>query len=130
MLRPSEQSMFNSRLANLKYLTLKWADTEIFCKYILRSKYTVNTANNLLVYIKSSKLSSLQTTWLSELALLDFNIQYKSCKNSKDVDALNQHPCNLNSSTESNTDGDKSKNYLICHSLDLFHTNPRRYQAS
>ena len=56
------------------------------------SKFTVFTDNNPLCYIKSSKLGAAQIRWLSELALYDFDIVYRTGKSNLVADALSHHP--------------------------------------
>ena len=51
-----------------------------FKDYLLGSKFTVYTDNNPLVYVKTSKLGAAQIRWLSELALYDFDIVYRTGK--------------------------------------------------
>ena len=48
----------------------------------------VYTDNNPLAYIQTSKLGVSQIHWLSELALFNFNILYRSEKTNKTTDAL------------------------------------------
>ena len=103
-LRPSEKSMRNYSSAKLELLALKWAVTEKFRDYLLGSKFTVYTDNNLLAYVQTSKLGASQIRWLSKLTLFDFNIIYRSGKTSQAADALNQHPkpnCKLESDSDS-----------------------------
>ena len=59
---------------------------------MLRSKFTVFTDNNPLCYIKSSKLGVAQIRWLSELALYDFDIVYRTGKSNLVADALSRRP--------------------------------------
>ena len=59
---------------------------------MLGSKFTVFTDNNPLCYIKSSKLGAAQIRWLSELALYDFDIVYRTGKSNLVADALSRHP--------------------------------------
>ena len=59
---------------------------------MLGSKFTVFTDNNPLCYIKSSKLGATQIHWLSELALYDFDIVYRTRKSNLVTDALSHHP--------------------------------------
>ena len=91
-LRPSERSMCSYSSAKLELLALKWAVTEKFRDYLLGSKFTVYTDNNPLVYIQTSKLGASQICWLSELALFDFNIIYRSGKSNQAADALSLVP--------------------------------------
>ena len=76
--------------AIIELLALKWSVCEKFKDYLLGSKFTVYTNNNLLVYIKTSKLGAAQICWLSELALYDFNIIYQMGKSNLVTDALSQ----------------------------------------
>ena len=91
-LRPSERSMCNYSSAKLELLALKWAVTEKFRDYLLGSKFTVYTDNNPLAYIQTSKLGASQIRWLSELALFNFNIIYRSGKSNQAADALKPTP--------------------------------------
>ena len=91
-LRPSEESMYNYSSAKLELLALKWAVTEKFREYLLQLKFTIYTDNNPLEYVQTSKLGTFQIHWLSELALFDFNIIYRSDKTNQATDALSQHP--------------------------------------
>ena len=84
--------MCNYSSAKLELLALKWAVTEKFRDYLLGSKFTGYTDNNPLAYIQTSKLGASQIHWLSELALFNFNIIYRSGKTNQAADALSQHP--------------------------------------
>ena len=104
-LRPSEKCMRNYSSAKLELLALKWAVTDKFRDYLPGSKFTVYTNNNPLAYIQTSKLGASQIRWLSELALFDFNIIYRSGKTNQAADALSRHPepnCKLESDDDSN----------------------------
>ena len=99
--------MRNYSSAKLELLALKWAVTEKFRDYLLRSKFTVYTDNNPLAYIQTSKLGVSQIRWLSELALFDFNIIYRSGKFNQATDTLSQCPepnCKLESDNDSDND--------------------------
>ena len=103
-LRPSEKSMHNYSSAKLKLLALKWAVTKKFRDYLLGSKFTVYTDNNSLAYEQTRKLGVSQIHWLSELALFNFNIIYRSGKTNQAADALSQCPepnCILESDSDS-----------------------------
>ena len=71
---------------------LKWSVCEKFKDYLLGSKFTVFTDNNPLVYVKTSKLGSAQIRWLSELALYDFDIVYRTGRSNFVADALSHRP--------------------------------------
>ena len=89
-LRPSEKSMRDYGLAKIELMALKWSVCDKFKDYLLGSKFTVFTDNNPLCYIKSSKLGAAQIHWLSELALYDFDIVYRSRKSNLVTDALSR----------------------------------------
>ena len=77
-LRLGEKSMRDYSSAKIELLALKWSVCEKFKDYLLGSKFTVYTNNNPLVYVKTSKLGAAQIRWLSELALYDFDIVYRT----------------------------------------------------
>ena len=87
-LRPSEKSMRDYSLAKIELMALKWSICDKFKDYLLGSKFTVFTDNNPLCYIKPSRLGVAQIHWLSELALYDFDIVYRSGKSNLVADAL------------------------------------------
>ena len=91
-LRPSEKSMRDYSSAKIELMALKWSVCDKFKDYLLGSKFTVFTDNNPLCYIKSSKLGAAQIRWLSELALYDFDIIYRSGKSNLVADALSRRP--------------------------------------
>ena len=78
--------------AKIKLMALKWSVCYKFKDYLLGSKFTVFTDNNPLCYIKSSKLGAAQIHWLSELALYDFDIVYRTGKSNLITDALSHRP--------------------------------------
>ena len=73
-------------------MALKWSVCDKFKDYLLGSKFTVFTDNNPLCYIKSSKLGATQIRWLSELALYNFDIVYRTGKSNLVADALSRRP--------------------------------------
>ncbi|MCG8625912.1 MAG: DDE-type integrase/transposase/recombinase, partial [Proteobacteria bacterium] len=91
-LRPGEKSMRDYSSAKIELLALKWAVCEKFKDYLLGSKFTVYTDNNPLVYVKMSKLGAAQIRWLSELALYNFDIVYRTGKSNLVADALSRRP--------------------------------------
>ena len=78
--------------AKIELMALKWSVCDKFKDYLLGSKFTVFTDNNPLCYIKSSKLGAAQLRWLSELALYDFDIVYRTGKSNLVADALSPRP--------------------------------------
>ena len=53
--------------------------------------------NNSLTYICTSRLGASQICWLSDLALFDFDIKYRTGKSNQTADTLSQQPVNVNS---------------------------------
>ena len=91
-LRPSERSMHDYSSAKIELMALKWSVCEKFKDYLLGSKFTVFTDNNPLVYVKTSKLGAAQIHWLSELALYNFDIVYRTGRSNLIADALSRRP--------------------------------------
>ena len=116
-----KRSMHNYSSAKLELLNLKWSVCKKFRDYLIGSKFTVLTDNNPLTYVCTSCLGMSQICWLSNLALLDFNIKYRTGKINKAADALSQRLVNPNSSSES-SDGEeewKTISYeMVCQILD------------
>ena len=112
-LQPSEQLMCNYSSAKLELLALKWAVTEKFRDYLLGSKFTVYTDNNPLAYVKESKLGVAQIRWLSELALFDFDIKYRSGKSNQAADALSHRPMTDEILSNTESDGYKTISYAV-----------------
>ena len=99
--------MHNYSSAKLEILVLKWAVTKKFWDYLLGSQFQVYMDNNPLAYIQESKLGVSQIQWLSELALFDFTIKYRTGHSNRATDTLSCCPfnssCNFdNESTDSN----------------------------
>ena len=76
----------------MELLALKWAVSKKFKDYLLGSWFTAYTDNNPLAYVKGSKLGVAQIRCLSELALFDFNIKYRTGKSNQAADALSHCP--------------------------------------
>ena len=91
-LRPSKRSMRDYSSTKIELMALKWSVCEKFKDYLLGSKFTVFTDNNPLVYVKTSKLGAAQIRWLSELALYDFDIVYRTGHSNLVADALSRRP--------------------------------------
>ena len=77
------------------------------------------TKNNPLAYVKESKLGVNQIRWLSEFALFDFNIKYRSGKSNQAADTLSHHPMTENEIlSDSESDGYKTISYAVmCNDL-------------
>ena len=93
-LHPSERSMHNYSSAKLELLALKWVVMEKFHDYLLGPKFYVymDIYNSPLAYVRESKLGASQIWWLSELALFDFTIHYRTGRSNRAADALSRHP--------------------------------------
>ena len=87
-LPPSERLMHNYSSAKLELLALNWVVTEKFRDYLLGLQLQVYTDNNPLAYVMESKLGASQIRWLSELALFDFVIKYRTGRCNRATDAL------------------------------------------
>ena len=88
---PSERSMHNYRSAKLELLALKWAVMEKFCDYLLGLKFHVYMDNSPLAYFRESNVGASQIWWLSELALFDFTIHYRTGRSNRATNALSRH---------------------------------------
>ena len=75
----------------LEFLAMKWAITDTFRHYLLGGKFKVITNNNPLTYFRFEKFGALEQRWASQLAQLDFDIQYKPGKINP-ADALSRMP--------------------------------------
>ena len=91
-LHPSERSVCNYSSAKLELLALKWVVMEKFHDHLLGSKFHVYTDNSPLAYVGESKLGASQIWWLSELALFDFPIHYRTGRSNRAADALSRLP--------------------------------------
>ena len=93
---------------NWNFLALKWAITEKFWDYLLGLQFQVYTDNNPLAYIQESKLGASQIRWVSELALFDFTIKYRTGCSNRATDALSCRPFNPSCDFETeSTDSDE-----------------------
>ena len=115
-LQLSEQLMWNYSSAKLELLALKWVVMEKFRDY---PKFTVYTDNNPLTYVKESELGAAKIRWLSELALFDFDIKYRSGKLNQAADTLSHRPKNEDENfSDSESGGYKTILYtVICNDL-------------
>ena len=104
--------MQNYSSAKLELLALKWAVLEKLRNYLLGSKFTIYTDNNPLAYVKESKLWVAQIRWLSELALFDFDIKYRSGKLNQAAHALSHHP-KTEDENFSSSESDGYETYII-----------------
>ena len=121
-LHPSERSMRDYSSAKIELMALKWTVCEKFKDYLLGSKFTVYIDNNPIVHIQKSKLGAAQICWLSELALYDFNIIYRTGRSNLVADALSRLPQDPNSDNEITDDEEEwtAISYkTVCESLDI-----------
>ena len=121
MLKPYKKSMKNYSSAKLKLLALKWSVCKKFRDYLIGSKVNMLTDNNPLTYVRTSKLGASQICWLSDLALVNFDIRYCVGKSNQVADALSWWPENPDSSSES-SDGEEEwetiSYEMVCQILD------------
>ena len=73
------------------------------------------TNNNPLAYIRESKLGVAQIRWLSELALFDFDIKYRTGKSNKAADAWSHRP---NDSEEMDSNPESEKFETISYAIE------------
>ena len=109
--------------AKIELLALKWSVCEKFKDYLLGSKFTIYTDNNPLVYVKTSKLGAAQIRWLSELALYDFDIIYRTGKSNLVADALSRQP----ESSSSNSGGKEDNSDEEWEAISYPITNIRKF---
>lgn len=91
-LRNAERNDKNYSSMKLELLALKWAIVEKFRGYLLGSKFTVLTDNNPLCYLKTAKLGAIEQRWVAQLAVFDFEVQYRPGRCNAAADALSRHP--------------------------------------
>jgi len=91
-LRPTEKNSRNYSSMKLELTALKWAVTEKFREYLLGSKFVAVTDNNPLSHLQTAKLGATEQRWVSQLAMFDFHIQYRSGKANVNADALSRPP--------------------------------------
>ena len=79
----------NYPVHKLEFLTLKWAITDKFHKYLYGSEFQVFTHNNPLTYVlTTAKLDATGYRWVAALSNYTFSITYKPGKGHVDADAL------------------------------------------
>jgi hypothetical protein len=77
------QSLLETTPHKLYFLTLKWAVTEKFLRYLMGPTLSVYayTCNNPLPYIlTSAKLDATRLSWVEALSAYQFTITYSPCK--------------------------------------------------
>ena len=126
----SEISIHNNSSEKLELLVLKWAVMEKFHDYLLGSEFHVYTDNSPLAYVRESKLGAFQIQWVSELALFDFTIHYRTGRSNRAADALSRHPHTdeeINQERGSDCDEVEVISYSsVCKVVDeIFNTTPR-----
>ena len=88
--------------SKLEFLTLKWAITEQFHKYLHYQPFCVKTHNNLLTYVMSTpNLDPVGHCWVASLAGFNFTIEYLRGADNKVADALSQVGDRLELDTDS-----------------------------
>ena len=89
--------------SKLEFLTLKWAITEQFCKYLQYQPFHVKTDNNPLTYVMSTpNLDAVgHHCWVAFLAGFNFIIEYLRGADNKVADALSRVGDRLELDTDS-----------------------------
>ena len=78
---------------NIELLSLKWAVTDQFLKYLYRGNFDGYTNNNPLMYIlTSAKLDAVGQCWVAALANYNFQLHYRTCKLNVEADAMSWIP--------------------------------------
>ena len=78
--------------------------------------------------MRTSRLGASQIRWLLDLALFDFDIEYRAGKSNQAADALSQRPVNPDSASESADDEEEWEaiSYeMVCQILD-YHLDSRK----
>lgn len=91
-LRGAERNDRNYSSMKLELLALKWAVVEKFRSYLLGSKFTVLTDNNPLCHLNTAKLGAVEQRWAAQLAIFDFEVQYRPGRSNTAADALSRRP--------------------------------------
>lgn len=91
-LRNAERNDRNYSSMKVELLALKWAISEKFRGYLLGSKFTVLTDNNPLCHLNTARLGALEQRWMAQLAVFDFDVQYRPGRSNRAADALSRHP--------------------------------------
>lgn len=71
---------------------MKWAMVEKFKDYLWGAKVTVITDNNLLVYLQTAKLGSVEQRWVAQLANYDYQLKYRPGREHVNADAMSRLP--------------------------------------
>lgn len=91
-LRGAERNDRNYSSMKLELLALKWAVVEKFRGYLLGSKFTVLTDNNPLCHLNTAKLGAIEQRWVAQLAVFDFDVQYRPGRCNTAANALSRRP--------------------------------------
>ena len=67
-LRPHEKNEARMSSKRLEFCALKWCVVEKFREYLCWSHFIIYTDNNPLSYLKTCRLSSVETRWAAQLA--------------------------------------------------------------
>ena len=88
--------------SKLEFLTLKWAITEQFCKYLQYQPLRMKTDNNPLTYVMSTpNLDAVGHHWVASLVGFNFTIEYLRGADNKVADALSRVGDRLELDTDS-----------------------------
>lgn len=115
-LRGAERNDRNYSSMKLELLALKWAVTEKFRSYLLGSKFTVLTDNNPLCHLSTAKLGAIEQRWVSQLAVFDFEVQYRPGRCNTAADALSRRS-GLEEPESAGDDAEYGDCVAICNSL-------------
>ena len=91
-LRAHEKNEAKMSSKRLEFCALRWCVVEKFREYLCWSHFLVYTDNNPLSFLKTSKLSAVETRWAAQLAQFSFDIVFKHGRLNRVADALSRMP--------------------------------------
>lgn len=89
-LRNAAKNDRNYSSMKLELLALKWAVSEKFRGYLLGSRITVLTDNNPSCHLNTAKLGAIEQRCVAQLAVFDFDEQYRPGKSNNAADDLSR----------------------------------------
>lgn len=115
-LRGAEHNDRNYSSMKLELLALKWAVVEKFRSYLLGSKFTILTDNNPLCHLNTARLGAIEQRWVAQLAVFDFEVQYRPGRCNTAADALSRR-AGLEEQEEVTEDSEYDGCVAICNAL-------------
>ena len=91
-LRPHEKNDARMSSKRLEFCALRWCIVEKFREYLCWSHFIVYTDNNPLSFLKTCRLTPVETRWAAQLAQFSFDLVFKSGRTNRVADALSRVP--------------------------------------